>query len=520
MAFSFAPTYQDYLNYYGKGGDGALSQDQWNALGSSGQWNQLGGGMAIGSDDPRWASIAQQLGITAKTGPDATVMLYGGDKPSDLSGLVDPSRVLSGDGSYATAHDNLTPASEFAGGGLSDRGWILSALGVVGGGALLGDAMGWTGAAEAGGGAAGAAGSSSLIGTPGVEPGAFDIGGSSGFGGSTALSGTPEATGTGAFDVGGSNGFGGSTALSGNNSSLLSQLNSGRQYFNGARSVMSLLSGGQSAGQRSGGMGTDVSSILSSLFGGSGGGVMGNILGLIAGGHQAFGNGIGTASGAQDVANRASQLADPWGSSGNRANFMNMLTPDMFRSLTSQDPSAVLNNPAYQFDLQQGTNAINMGDAAQGTLRSGNRGYELQNYGQGLAAKYGQQMFQNNMSTLQALSGLAGVNAGSPTGSAQALMNGFDNASNIRNAGTNGLFGGGSQNPLFSGTGSSPLMNLLSQVFGGGSTAGLTPDDISNLIGSTHNTGISDDLFNSWMGGSSGDTGISDDLFSSFMGGF
>lgn len=239
-------------------------------------------------------------------------------------------------------------------------------------------------------------------------------------------------------------------------------------------------------------MGTDFSSTLSGL------------LGLFANGHQMFGGGVGTPAGAQAAADKASGLADPWGSSGRRGQFSDILTPDKAMSLMSQDPSAVLNNPAYKFDLAQGTNAINTGDAAQGTLRSGNRGVELAQYGQGLASKYGQQMFTNNMTSLNALSGLAGVNAGSPAGAAQAQLSGFDNASNIRNAGTNGLFGGGSSNPLSGllsmlSSGGSSLWSMLS-----GGSGGLAPGLTSAANPFGPGAGDSSDI--SWLlnGGSSG----------------
>jgi len=232
---------------------------------------------------------------------------------------------------------------------------------------------------------------------------------------------------------------------------------------------MNLLSGGNQTGGRTGsagGNGMDLSGLLA----------------LLAGGHQAFGGGVGTSSGAQAAGSTAAGMADPWGASGARTAFMNLLTPDKFNALTSQDPSAILNNPAYQFDLKQGINAINMGDAAQGTLRSGNRGYELQDFGQGLAAKYGQQYFNNNMQTLQALSGLAGVNASSPAAGADVYMRGYENAADTRNAGINSLFGGAGMNPL---------MSLLGGGANGGGLLGLLSQGGSSLM--------------NWLSGSSGD---------------
>jgi hypothetical protein len=187
---NFNLTYQDYLNYqkaqYGNasegGGPANLTEDQWNALGQSGQWNQMGGGLAMQSNDPRYAAIAQQLGIKpGTTGPDGTIMFGAGNHPTNttsangMPSLVDPNAALQGNGVWATAHPNLTPQSEYSGGGLSDKGWGLAALSVLGGGAALGTALG-------GAGGAAAAGGSSALQTGGILTGADVAGGTSGAG--------------------------------------------------------------------------------------------------------------------------------------------------------------------------------------------------------------------------------------------------------------------------------------------------------------------------------------------------
>lgn len=261
----------------------------------------------------------------------------------------------------------------------------------------------------------------------------------------------------------------------------------------------------QTGGVVNGMTGTDpngVNALFSDDGAGSGaGGWLGQFLGLLGLGHSAYGNGIGTANGAIDAGNKGAALADPWGASGRRAAFNDILSPEKVMSLLSQDPSAVLNNPAYKFDLEQGTNAINMGDAAQGTLRSGNRGYELQAYGQGLASKYGQQMFQNNLSTLGALSGLAGVGASSPTAAAQATTSAWDNASNIRNASQNGLFKGGSQNGMNAiggilgllGKGGSAAWNWLTS--GSGDLSQLDPELAGMFQSAADNAGMTVDEY-------------------------
>lgn len=58
-------------------------------------------------------------------------------------------------------------------------------------------------------------------------------------------------------------------------------------------------------------------------------------------------------------------------------------------------------NPEYQFQLQQGTQALNASAAAKGGYFSGQTGVDLTNYGQGLAASNYQQQLQNYMGQAQ-----------------------------------------------------------------------------------------------------------------------
>jgi hypothetical protein len=60
------------------------------------------------------------------------------------------------------------------------------------------------------------------------------------------------------------------------------------------------------------------------------------------------------------------------------------------------------NTPGYQFNLQQGTQAIDENAAANGTLLSGNTGVALQKYGQGLAQNTYQQAYQNALNSYMA----------------------------------------------------------------------------------------------------------------------
>lgn len=111
--------------------------------------------------------------------------------------------------------------------------------------------------------------------------------------------------------------------------------------------------------------------------------------------------------------------------------------------------SAFQTDPGYQFQQQQGIDALNRSAAARGQLNSGQTGLDTLNFSQGLANNTYQQWLQN-------LSGFggqqAGVYTGATTGQAGALT---DLASNATNAAqqkvdlfgnaTNGLMGANNQ---------------------------------------------------------------------------
>ena len=107
-----------------------------------------------------------------------------------------------------------------------------------------------------------------------------------------------------------------------------------------------------------------------------------------------------------------------------------------------------LNSTGYQFNLNQGLDAVNQSKAAQGLLGSGSTLKALDAYGTGLADQYGQQYvgnLQNEVSTGQnAVNGLTGagqsyanaVSANNNTAAATSASAGLANASN-----TNALIG-------------------------------------------------------------------------------
>lgn len=81
------------------------------------------------------------------------------------------------------------------------------------------------------------------------------------------------------------------------------------------------------------------------------------------------------------------------------ANNLNNLLSKGFTAPTLQDAE---NTPGYQFQLEQGTRAINQNAAADGTLMSGKTGTALENYGQNLAQTAYQQDYSNALSTYNA----------------------------------------------------------------------------------------------------------------------
>ncbi len=163
--------------------------------------------------------------------------------------------------------------------------------------------------------------------------------------------------------------------------------------------------------------------------------------------------------------------------------------------------SAILSNlPGYQFQLQQGTQAVDRNLAAQGLLQSGAAGKELQQYGQGLAQSYAGQYTQglqnlsqmgqaaaggqatagmnaaNNVSSSQIYAGNAA--AGGAIGTANAIGGGLNNGlmgyglyssyqNSLNNGGANGYVPGVNYNP-----GSNYTFDSGGNVIGQGAAAG------------------------------------------------
>lgn len=136
-------------------------------------------------------------------------------------------------------------------------------------------------------------------------------------------------------------------------------------------------------------------------------------------------------------------------------------TPATPTQSTSQPPdyNAILSNlPGYQFQKQQGNEAVQRNLAAAGLLQSGAAGKALDQYGQGLASNYATQ-YVNGLQSLAGLgqtsvanTGVLGANTANQIGSNQiyagnAQASGYVGQANAINSGLSGLTGFAGQAP-------------------------------------------------------------------------
>ncbi len=77
-----------------------------------------------------------------------------------------------------------------------------------------------------------------------------------------------------------------------------------------------------------------------------------------------------------------------------------LLTP-WTTPFTPRDPSQIAQDPAYQFQLGQGTQAINRSAAARGTLLTGGTLKSLDQYGQGLASTFNDKYYARDLGEYQ-----------------------------------------------------------------------------------------------------------------------
>jgi hypothetical protein len=150
----------------------------------------------------------------------------------------------------------------------------------------------------------------------------------------------------------------------------------------------------------------------------------------------------------------ANQQADPFRGSRNLAN-------SQLQNLM-QNPGSMANDPAGQWQMQQGVQATNRGIAAQHQTNSGNAQMELMQYGQGLAnQQYNNRLGQIGQMASQGaspaagaemqLKALASAQGGLSAGHAQLMQSAGQFGSSI-GGGLGNMFGGGnSASPDYSG---------------------------------------------------------------------
>ena len=168
---SYRPTYQDYLALMT--GDAPISEEAWNSLGLADQFNNIGGGLIIRPNDPRYAGLRElipgEAGRNIFLTPNDLTNVHG------LRGLVDPSQQRELEpGLYGSAEENQTPDLQAYGHTQFDPMLLALPLAFMGAGALAG---GLGGGAAAGGVAGDVAlpGMMSNFAVP--EIGALDLGG-------------------------------------------------------------------------------------------------------------------------------------------------------------------------------------------------------------------------------------------------------------------------------------------------------------------------------------------------------
>jgi hypothetical protein len=138
-----------------------------------------------------------------------------------------------------------------------------------------------------------------------------------------------------------------------------------------------------------------------------------------------------------NTANQAvQQQYQPYSTTGTNAlNTLNSSLANGTGFAQSFNPSNYINTPGYQFQLQQGENAVNSSAAAKGNALSGGTLTALQNYGSGLANSTYNQAYQNYLAGTQQqynqLSGLASLGLGATNQAANANLSTANGVSNL-----------------------------------------------------------------------------------------
>lgn len=153
-------------------------------------------------------------------------------------------------------------------------------------------------------------------------------------------------------------------------------------------------------------------------------------------------NSIAQSRRANSAANNAADRSDPF--AGMRPEFQDMLRT-MFPQLISLDPNDIQKDPQFQFQRDQGLQAVDNMASSQGLTRSGNHEQERIKFASGLAGQFANDRFNHQMSILGLLGKFAGVDTGSPAAAGNAIQQGQINSASQFNAGMN-AFGGSMAN--------------------------------------------------------------------------
>jgi hypothetical protein len=165
-----------------------------------------------------------------------------------------------------------------------------------------------------------------------------------------------------------------------------------------------------------------------------------------------------TSSMSSNTANQSAGIADPFASQ--RPQYQGQLSALM------ADPSSIKNTPGYQFQFDQGMQALERVQAGQGAFHSGQTDTAAIQFGQGLA----ETSFNNWENILATLSGATTGNPGTAGGLYSSNMG---NANSAIQSGLGSLFSG--------------LGNITSGGGGGGGGGGSVTPPMS--IGNTTYTG-------------------------------
>lgn len=198
------------------------------------------------------------------------------------------------------------------------------------------------------------------------------------------------------------------------------------------------------------------------------------------GGGQSLGGAIGnlylTDQGAKNIqaaGTTAAGMADPFSQSRKLAN-------TQLQALMA-NPGRIMADPASQFAMNQGIEATNRGIAARHQTSSGNAGYELMQYGQGLAS----QLYNQR---LQQLGTMASQGA-SPATAAQEFLGATETAQSGLTAGGMGVMAAAS--PLISSAG-----NAIGGALGNAISNWGTPASVSNPVDMT---GFQNTSYSPWF---------------------